>query len=168
MKAAKIKPRNSLKEKFLKGQHKKLSSQTFEVWETINTIDLAKVLKVDPDDVFELILTIDDTLLYDDRQPIRSRSVLNDVAKKLRCKFKYVADPRKRGFDEPETRPENLDVVHPPPRLEDLEPRPPVCAIVGHIDHGKTSLLDYLRKSSIVSMEVRWTNLLHIFANILF
>ena len=138
----------------MKGQSRKSKTHTFEVWETINTIDLAKVLNVDPDEVFELILTVDDNLLSDDRQPIRSRSVLNDVAKKLRCKFKYVPDPRKRALDDSENHPENLDIVHPPPRLEDLEPRPPVCAIVGHIDHGKTSLLDYLRKSSIVSIEV--------------
>ena len=30
-----------------------------------------------------------------------------------------------------------LDVIHTPPKLEDLLPRPPVVAIVGHIDHGK-------------------------------
>ncbi len=38
-------------------------------------------------------------------------------------------------------------------RPEDLEPRPPVVTIMGQVDHGKTSLLDYIRKSNIIGGE---------------
>lgn len=75
LKVSKRKPKgiSSLMEKYVKGQSKKTTTKTFEVWDTINCVDLAKVLDVEADDVFELVLNINYNLLKDERQPIRDR-----------------------------------------------------------------------------------------------
>ncbi len=44
-----------------------------------------------------------------------------------------------------------IDQVEDAP--EDMQPRPPIVTIMGHVDHGKTSLLDAIRKTSVVSGE---------------
>lgn len=50
----------------------------------------------------------------------------------------------------PEDPTEIEEIIDPP---ESLQPRPPVVTIMGHVDHGKTSLLDAIRQSHITSHE---------------
>ncbi|KAI5949365.1 IFM1 [Candida jiufengensis] len=92
---------------------------------------------------------------------------INDVLKKLNdlgfedIRHSYILDKENATMVADEydieveitTKTNENDLFPDPIKEEQLKERPPVVTIMGHVDHGKTTILDYLRKSSIVTGE---------------
>ncbi|XP_071039125.1 translation initiation factor IF-2, mitochondrial isoform X2 [Parasteatoda tepidariorum] len=132
-------------------QFKPKSKQTVvELWKGVTPLDIADVTQRDIDDVFEAISYLETYELYQEvDSEITDFATITAIAKRLGFRVQLVKPPGSVAEEK-----KNKDVTkRPPPHPEDLVKRPPVVAIMGHVDHGKTTLLDSLRHSSIVSKE---------------
>lgn len=102
--------------------------------------ELASEIKINPAELIKkliglgLMLTINDKIDF-------------DTAELLVSDYKMTL---KRAETQDVTDFDNYEVID---KESDLVNRPPIVTIMGHVDHGKTSLLDYIRKSHITSTE---------------
>lgn len=78
-----------------------------------------------------------------------NQSLEEDVASKLAEKRGVILEIRHRG----EGGKSKKKIVEEVDESALMEERPPVVCILGHVDHGKTSLLDYIRKAEVVASE---------------
>lgn len=125
--------------------------QVVEVNRGITVAELCHKLETDLDQVWNTVIEDRDLAEHIENkdQKISDVKIIKKLCKMLGVVPKLPSRERSRQMDESQ-----MDAPRrPPPNPKDLVPRPPVITIMGHIDHGKTTLLDALRNSNVVSEE---------------
>ncbi|CAI5678768.1 unnamed protein product [Oreochromis niloticus] len=142
--------------KHVKGQKKdqktqkvkpKVYKQEVEIRQGMTAAALAEAMNKDFDHVLEALLNTSVDLDSLEKDTVLEERWIKEVVTRSGMKFRWAKLSTSR--EQP-----NKDACRRPPADPNLlVPRPPVVTIMGHVDHGKTTLLDSLRKSQIVSSE---------------
>ncbi|NWY68742.1 IF2M factor, partial [Erithacus rubecula] len=129
-----------------------------EIRQRMTVEELAQAMGKDIDHVYEALLYTDMNL-----NSLEPDSILNEDHIKMivqKSGMKYKSAKLKEEKERKNTDAVKRQVVNcsfwlflPPADPAVLTPRPPVVTILGHVDHGKTTLLDSLRKTQVASME---------------
>ena len=112
--------------------------RVIRVSEFISVAELAGHLEVKPQEVIATCMQLGIMANINRRL---DRDSIMAVADEFGFEVEFVSE---LGEEEEEQTVEETGVLHP---------RPPVVTIMGHVDHGKTSLLDYIRKTNVIAGE---------------
>ena len=122
----------------LAGIQAEAESKVLKVTEFVTVTELANMMSVSVNEVIGSLMGVGVMVTMNQRL---DAEMLEMVAEEFGFGIEFTDEEVTETFQEEADK------------EEDLLPRPPIVTVMGHVDHGKTSLLDYIRKSNVIAGE---------------